>query len=248
MTSVAACAEHLAAGGATVALSDLASRTDALEATAARCAEAGASKVLRVPFDVTDEADINKALDGVGPIHQLANVAGYQGAFKPVGEYPIDDCARVMAINVTGMLAVTQAVVRRMTSEGIAGTIAGLASMAGVGGAANMPAYAASKAAVIGLTKAASKDLAPLGIRINCVSPAFIGPGDMWDRQVHLQADTPSQYYSDDTATVEAEMIGAVPLRRVGSVEEVASVVTWLLSDASSYVTGENILVTGGIL
>ena len=56
--------------------------------------------------------------------------------------------------------------------------------MAGVSGAPNMPAYSASKAAVIGLVKSAAKDLAPLGIRVNAVSPAFIGPGRMWDSQV----------------------------------------------------------------
>jgi len=99
---------------------------------------------------------------------------------------------------------------------------------------------------VIGLTKAAAKDLAPRGIRVNAVSPAFIGPGRMWDTQVAQQAAAGSQYYATDPDEVAEQMIGMVPLRRYGSVHEVASVVAFLLSDDASYVTGVNIEVAGG--
>jgi NAD(P)-dependent dehydrogenase (short-subunit alcohol dehydrogenase family) len=126
------------------------------------------------------------------------------------------------------------------------GAIVNIASMAGVSGAPNMPAYSASKAAVIGLTKAAAKDLAPQGIRVNAVSPAFIGPGRMWETQVERQAAAGSQYYATDPDTVAEQMIGMVPMRRFGSVHEVASVVAFLLSDDASYVTGVNIEVSGG--
>ena len=110
-----------------------------------------------------------------------------------------------------------------------------------------MPAYSASKGAVMSLTRAASKDLAPLGIRVNAISPAFIGPGRMWDLQTVRQAEAATQYYSTDPAQVEREMIGAVPLRRVGTLDEVASAVVWLLSDESSYLTGQNLIISGGI-
>ena len=90
------------------------------------------------------------------------------------------------------------AVSRQMIEHGRGGSIVNLASMAGVSGAPNMPAYSASKAAVIGLTKAAAEDLAPAGIRVNAVSPAFIGPGRMWDVQVAQQAAVASQYYESD--------------------------------------------------
>jgi short-subunit dehydrogenase len=119
--------------------------------------------------------------------------------------------------------------------------------MAGVEGAANMPAYSASKGAVMSLTRSASKDLAPLGIRVNAISPAFIGPGRMWDRQVERQAKANSQYYSTDPTEVARQMIAAPPMRRLGSLDEVASVVVWLLSDESSYLTGENPHVSGGL-
>jgi NAD(P)-dependent dehydrogenase (short-subunit alcohol dehydrogenase family) len=152
-----------------------------------------------------------------------------------------------MRINATGIFVVLREAARRLRAAGVGGVIVNSASMAGVEGAANMPAYSASKGAVMSLTRAASKDLAPLGIRVNAISPAFIGPGRMWDRQVTLQAQAGSQYYSTDPAEVEREMIGAVPMRRMGSLDEVAATVVWLLSDESSYLTGQNLVVSGGI-
>ena len=111
-----------------------------------------------------------------------------------------------------------------------------------------MAAYSASKAAVIALTKTAAKDLAQHGIRVNSVSPAFIGPGEMWDRQVELQARTSSQFYSDSPDEVANEMIASVPLRRYGSLDEVAAAVQFLLSDEASYITAFDIEVSGGAM
>jgi NAD(P)-dependent dehydrogenase (short-subunit alcohol dehydrogenase family) len=148
----------------------------------------------------------------------------------------------VLEVNLLGVMTVLAAAARTMSG----GAVVNIASMAGVSGAPNMPAYSASKAAVIGLTKAAAKDLAPQGIRVNAVSPAFIGPGRMWETQVERQAAAGSQYYATDPDAVAEQMIGMVPMRRYGSVHEVASVVAFLLSDDASYVTGVNIEVSGG--
>jgi len=120
--------------------------------------------------------------------------------------------------------------------------------MAGVNGAPNMAAYSASKAALIGLTKSAAKDLAPAGIRVNAISPAFIGPGAMWDAQVAAQANVGSQYFSRSPDAVAQQMIDTIPMRRYGSTSEVASVVAFLLSEQASYVTGQNIEISGGAL
>jgi NAD(P)-dependent dehydrogenase (short-subunit alcohol dehydrogenase family) len=182
----------------------------------------------------------------VGAPVGLFNNAGYQGAFAPTHVYPLDDARKVIEVNVIGVLNVLTIVAAAMTAAGRGGAIVNTASMAGVGGAPNMPAYSASKAAVIGMTKTAAKDLAPAGIRVNAVSPAFIGPGRMWDRQVELQAAVGSQYYATSFDEVSAQMINMVPLRRYGSTEEVAKVVAFLLSEEASYVTGINIEIAGG--
>ena len=195
-----------------------------------------------VTFDVTDEAAVTSAVQGLGTLSGLVNNAGYQGEFTPVDRYPLDDARRVIEVNVLGAMNVLAAAARAMTG----GAVVNIASMAGVSGAPNMPAYSASKAAVIGLTKAAAKDLAPKGIRVNAVSPAFVGPGRMWETQVARQAGAGSQYYATDPDEVAAQMIGMVPMRRYGSAYEVATVVAFLLSDDASYVTGVNLEVSGG--
>jgi NAD(P)-dependent dehydrogenase (short-subunit alcohol dehydrogenase family) len=141
---------------------------------------------------------------------------------------------------------VLSAVSAAMVAAGQAGAIVSSASMAGVTGAPNMSAYSASKAAVIGLTKSAARDLAPVGIRVNAVSPGFIGPGRMWDNQVAYQATAPGPHYADDPSEVARQMIRMVPLGRRGSPDEVAYVVAFLLSDEASYITGVNIEISGG--
>jgi NAD(P)-dependent dehydrogenase (short-subunit alcohol dehydrogenase family) len=233
-----AIAEVLAERGYRLALADhpdTGARLDEL------CRRLGATCV---PFDVMDGAAVTAAVQGLGVLGGLVNNAGYQGVFTSVDCYPLEDARRVMEVNVLGVMTVLAAAARAMTGGGVVN----IASMAGVSGAPNMPAYSASKAAVIGLTKAAAKDLAPRGIRVNAVSPGFIGPGRMWDTQVERQAAAGSQYYATDPDTVVEQMIGMVPMRRYGSVHDVATVVAFLLSDDASYVTGVNVEVSGGSL
>ncbi len=231
-----AIAEVLAQRGHGLALAD---HPDVAERLDELCRRLGAKCMT---FDVTDEAAVTAAVKGLGPLVGLVNNAGYQGVFTPVDRYPLEDARRVVEVNVLGAMTVLAAVSRAM----VGGAIVNIASMAGVSGAPNMPAYSASKAAVIGLTKSAAKDLAPKGIRVNAVSPAFIGPGRMWETQVAQQAAAGSQYYAADPEAVAEQMIGMVPLGRYGSVHEVATVVAFLLSDDASYVTGVNIEVSGG--
>jgi NAD(P)-dependent dehydrogenase (short-subunit alcohol dehydrogenase family) len=228
-----------------IVLADQAGRAEPLAQRAEVCRALGAD-VTTVTFDVTDERDAGEALAEVGPLTGVVNNAGYQGIFAPVDRYPLDDARRLLEINVLGVMTVLAVAARAMVSKGQGGAVVNVASMAGVSGAANMPAYSASKAAVIGLTKAAAKDLAPAGIRVNAVSPGFIGPGKMWETQVAEQAAVDSPYYANDPETVARQMLELVPLRRYGSVQEVAAVVAFLLSDAASYLTGVNVEVSGG--
>jgi NAD(P)-dependent dehydrogenase (short-subunit alcohol dehydrogenase family) len=245
-----AIAMRVAADGATVVLSDLATTSDRLAATADACRAAGAPDVHLCPMDVTDEVAVAAAVSDVvarvGPPDAIVTSAGYQGAFEPMPGYPIDDLRTVLEVNVVGTFTVVQTCAAALIAARRPGSVVVVASMAGVSGAPNMAAYSASKAAVLGLCRSAAKDLAGADIRVNAVSPAFIGPGAMWDRQVALQAATPSPYYADTVDEVAAQMIGMVPLRRYGTVQEVAAVVGFLLSDDASYLTGTNTEISGG--
>lgn len=243
-------AHRMAKEGCNIAVFDLPKLNEQMEEMKVEFEEKYSVKFIYCGCDVTNEESViesvNTVVKELGKIDYLFNNAGYQGLFVPTDKYPSDDFNLVMNINVTGVFHVLKAVVGHMVEAG-QGSIVQTASMAGVSVPPNMLAYATSKAAVIGMTKTAAKDLAPKNIRVNCISPAFIGPGMMWTRQTELQAAAGSQYYDADPKVVEQQMIGAVPMRRFGSLDEVANVVTFLLSDDASYLTAQNIEITGGI-
>lgn len=244
-----AVAIRLATNGATVVATDLERALQGLDLTVQACREAG-GRAEAVALDVTDEVAVDAGVDDirdrVGVPDVIVTSAGIQGAFTPTPRYPIDDLRRVLDVNVVGTLTVVRSCAAALVEAGRPGAIVALASMAGVTGAPNMVAYSASKAAVLGLVRSAAKDLAIHGIRINAVSPAFIGPGAMWDRQVELQAAAGSPHYADTAAEVAAQMLASVPLGRYGSLEEVAAVIAFLCSDDASYVTGTNTEISGG--
>ena len=198
--------------------------------------------------DVRDPTQVQAVIDACGRIDLLWNNAGYQGAMKPLLDYPGDDVQRVMDINVVGAFRVLQACARNMAKHG-GGAIVQTGSVAGLRGTPTMGAYVASKAAIHGLTMTAAKDLAPHNIRVNTVMPALIGPssGFMWQRQNELHAASGSPYFDRDSAVVAAKKIGGVPLKRLGEVEEVVEAVAFLLSDESAYITGTSLVVAGGM-
>lgn len=197
--------------------------------------------------DVTDPKQIEGVIDSIDfrfkRIDLLWNNAGYQGKIKPLLDYDPEDFRHVMDVNVSGMFIVMQAVARKMKNQGVGAgcAIVNTASVAGLRGTPAMIAYASSKAAVLSMTVCASKDLAPYGIRVNAVSPALIGPGYMWDRQNKLHAKPGSPYYGKDPSKVAEDKIAGIPMKRLGSVEEVLKVVAFLMSDQSSYMTGTNL-------
>jgi NAD(P)-dependent dehydrogenase (short-subunit alcohol dehydrogenase family) len=246
-----AVAARLVSAGALIALADHESAHRQLLEAREACLKLGTSpRVETIEFDVSDEDEVAGAIDQVattlGIPSLVFNNAGVQGEFVPVQHYPISDARRVFEVNVIGALNVLSSTSRRMIEHGSEGSVVNSASMAGVAGAPNMSAYSASKAAVIGLTLSAAKDLAPHGIRVNAISPAFIGPGRMWTRQVEAQAMVGSQYYGTEPAEVAEQMISQVPMRRFGTLGEVASSVMFLLSADASYVTGVNLEIAGG--
>jgi NAD(P)-dependent dehydrogenase (short-subunit alcohol dehydrogenase family) len=241
----------LAGDGWSLLVTDHPAQADRLEQTRAACAASGV-EIGSATFDVTDHAAVDHGVGALAARHGVPTAlvanAGIQGAFMPVHEYDADALRRVLDVNVVGVFTAVNVTAKLMIRAGTGGSIVATASMAGVNGAPNMPAYAASKAAVIGLAKSASRDLAPHGIRVNAISPAFIGPGAMWDNQVAQQAAAGSQYYASRPEAVAEQMIAAIPLRRYGSPAEVGDVICFLAGDRSSYLTGTNIEIAGGAL
>jgi 2-dehydro-3-deoxy-L-rhamnonate dehydrogenase (NAD+) len=241
-----ATAHRFAANGADVVLLDL--NEEKMTTVAQDLSQYGGS-VLTLRCDVTQFESVTHAVEQAiaqcGRLDYVFNNAGYQGVFATTDTYPEDDFQKVININVVGVFHVLKAAAQQMRQSG-GGAIVNMASYAGVVGPPNMVAYGASKFAVVGMTQTAAKDLAPYGIRVNSLSPSLIGPGVMWTRQTELQAAVRSPYFDTDPKVVEQQMINSVPLRRLGSLEEVANGVAFLMSDEASYITGFNLEVTGG--
>lgn len=241
----AACAYFGSARGARIAALD--QNEQGLQETFAELADVDAKGFV---CDVTNADQVASVVEGIverfGRIDLLWNNAGYQGKIQACLDYDPVDFARVMNINVTGMFIVLQAVARQMKLQG-GGVIVNTASVAGMRGTPGMIAYASSKAAILTMTVNAAKELARFQIRVNSISPALIGPGFMWDRQNELHAALGPPYYADTAEQVSEAKINAVPMHRVGSVEEVLQSTAFLLSSESSYTTGINLVVDGGL-
>lgn len=213
--------------------------------------------IISFECDVTKPISVETAIENAyqiwGVPHLLWNNAGYQGQIAPTLEYDVEDFARVMNINVTGMFTVLQTVSKRMAKAQKENnvdykfSIVNTASVAALRGTPAMIAYSSSKAAVLAMTVAAAKDLAPHSIRVNAISPALIGPGFMWDRQNELHAKSNSPYFATDPKKVADDKIKSVPMKRLGTIEEVVKSVAYLLSDDSSYTTAFNLVIDGGL-
>jgi NAD(P)-dependent dehydrogenase (short-subunit alcohol dehydrogenase family) len=240
-----ATALRLASEGSDIALIDLKDMKDAIQ----RITMIGV-RCIGYNCNVADYGEVEETVKAIQKdfttIDMLFNNAGIQGAFSQIHTYPVKDFHQVISINLIGAFHVLRAVSAVMVGQK-SGVIVNTASMAGVGGPVNMAAYGASKFALVGLTQTAAKDLAPYNIRVNAISPGYMGPGFMWDRQVDLQAAANSQYYDKDRSVVAKQMVGEIPMRRYGSIDEIPGTVAYLMSEDSSFTTGENIKISGGI-
>jgi len=242
---------YFASEGANIVAVD--ASPDSLEQTQSALREAHpTARCLTRVADVRSEESVTSAVTAAvgefGRIDCCWNNAGVQGAMVPAADYPLSDFKFVLHVNVLGAFTVLQAVAKSMRDAGGGDfAIVNTSSVAALRGTPTMIAYVTSKAAVLGMTMAAAKDLAPYKIRVNAVSPALIGPGFMWRRQNEMQAASGSPYYSKDPDAIAAAKIGSVPMKRLGSAEEVVSTVAFLLSDESSYTTGTNLIVAGGL-
>jgi 2-dehydro-3-deoxy-L-rhamnonate dehydrogenase (NAD+) len=222
-----AIAERLAGDGATVWLWD---RDIALAKTTA--AELGSiGKALAAPVDVTDLGQVEaaaKSIDG-GRIDILVNNAGISGANMPTWEYPPEEWARVLSVNLTGVFNCCHAVAPMMIAQNY-GRIVNIASIAGKEGNPNAVAYSASKAGVIGLTKSLGKELAGYDIAVNCVTPA-VAKTAIFDQMTEQHI---------------AYMLSKIPRGRFVKVEEIADLVAFCASTECAFTTGAVFDISGG--
>ncbi|HYZ23179.1 MAG TPA: glucose 1-dehydrogenase [Rhodopila sp.] len=196
---------------------------------------------LFVPADVTKSADVQnyveRALGKYGAIDCFHNNAGIEGSVAPTYQYDEEMFDRVMAVNVRGVFLGLRHVLPVMLKQG-RGAVVNTASVAGLVASPGMPAYVASKHAVIGLTKTAAGEVARAGVRVNAVCP---GPIDT--RMIH---SLESMLNPGDPNSVGTRYQSNIPLGRYGTAEEIANLVLFLCSDLASNITGAQYVADGG--
>lgn len=211
------------------------------EGARAVAAEIGARHAIACTADVTRSADVQAyvqaALDAFGSIDCFHNNAGIEGRVTPTAEYDEAVFDAVMGVNVKGVFLGLRHVLPVMIRQG-RGAVVNTASIAGLVGTPGMPAYVASKHAVIGLTKVAAGEVGPLGIRVNAVCPGPIA--------TRMILDIAKQVSPNNPEGVEERYTSGIPLRRYGTAEEVANVVLFLCSDLAANITGAQYVVDGG--
>jgi 3-oxoacyl-[acyl-carrier protein] reductase len=231
----AATALVLAEMGATVALTYHQNQSGAEEVADAIRASGGKALALRA--DVRQRADVVAVVDAaaaaLGPIDILVNNAGSLVARQPLAHVTEATWDDIYALNVRSVMLVTQAVVPSMR-ERRRGSIVNVGSIAGHhGGGPGAGAYGSAKAAVMVYTKSLARELAPDGIRVNGVAPGVI------DTPFHERFSTPEMM---------ATMTATIPLGRVGTPRECATVIGFLASKAAAFIVGETIEINGGQL
>ncbi|SDT46485.1 SDR family NAD(P)-dependent oxidoreductase [Jiangella sp. DSM 45060] len=187
-----------------------------------------------VEVDVTDDRQVHERLATVmgpdRPLHAMVNCAGITGTTALVShEIDVKDFEHVFDVNLRGAFVLSQAVLPHMTTNGY-GRILHVASIAGKEGNAGMVSYSASKAGLIGMVKSMGKEYAESGVTINAIAPAVIRT-----QMVEEMPESQVEY-----------MVARIPMRRCGTLGEVAEAIAWAVSPAASYTTGFVYDLTGG--
>lgn len=225
-------AELLAQKGLNVVISDV--LMEEAEKTAAAIAAAYGVKTLAVKTDVTDPAAVQQLMDetkkNLGSVDFLVNNAGITKDNLSI-RMSESEWDLVLDVNLKGSFLCAQAATKEMMKQRF-GRVVNIASVAGILGSAGQANYASSKAGVIGLTKVLARELGSRNITVNAIAPGFIST-EMTDK-------LPEK--------VKEEYLAQIPLKRAGTVVDIAEAVAFLLSPAASYITGTVINVSGGLL
>ncbi|MEJ8804280.1 SDR family oxidoreductase [Pontibacter sp. H249] len=217
--------------GAKVAIVDWIEDHEAVNAIKAEGGEA-----IFIKCDVSKEAEVSRmveqTVDKFGRLDYAFNNAGIEGASAPTHEVTEENFDKVIGVNLKGVWLCMKYEIQQMLIQG-KGAIVNCSSIAGVIGFPGIPIYTASKHAVIGITKAAALENAQSGIRVNAVCPGAIQTA-MIDR------------FMEKNRTSKEAMVSGEPMGRFGEPEEISEAAIWLCSDASSFTTGQAMVVDGG--
>lgn len=228
-----AIAVGMARAGADLAIS--ARSAEALAETQAEV-EALGRKAFVVPADVTDRDAVfrmaEEAIAALGHLDAVVNNAGGTSFMVPFTDLRFEGWTKVMRLNTESIVHVCQAVGPHLLERG-SGSVVNVASVAGLGGAPLVTPYAASKAAVVSLTKSLAIEWASRGVRVNALCPGWTA------------TDLNRRLWEDEQAS--QAMAATIPMGRWGKAEEMAGAAVFLASDAASYLTGQALAVDGGI-
>lgn len=235
----------LAADGYDIGIADLDFQREKAEGVRAEI-EALGRKAVVVTADVSQKADIDAAVETVsaelGGFNVIVNNAGI-AQIKPILEITEEELDRIFRINVNSVVYGIQAAAKKFIETGVKGRIISAASIAAIKGFPILGAYSASKFAVRGITQAAAQELAPQGITVNAYAPGIVGTG-MWE----LIDTELSKINGKPLGQNLKENVDSIALGRIETPEDVAGVVSFFASDKAAYVTGQVLLVDGGML
>ena len=205
--------------------------------------DADSKRLIGIKADVSKDTDVKnyvkETMATFGRIDTLFNNAGIEGSISSLEDYEEEIFDRVVQVNIKGVWLGMRYCADAMRKSG-GGSIINTASAAGLMATPSLIAYGASKHAVIGMTKSASIELAPAGIRVNAVCPGVINTRMMRSIEEQTIPDNPEEYVK---AVSEK-----TPLGRYGEPEEVAGLVAFLASDEATYITGSSYVIDGGLL
>ena len=235
-------AAEFAAEGAKLLLSDW--NGDGVAKVANALKDQGV-EVLHDAVDVSDDAaqaaHINRGAEAFGGLDVALNNAGIGNGVVPLPDIPLEDYDRVMNINARGVFIGMRHQIPLMRARG-GGAILNTASAAGLVGSGFLSAYAASKHAVVGMTKAAADEAARYQIRVNAICPSFAATP-----MVESMGDTMGEKYGISRDDAYKRIASRVPLRRVATPDEVVQAMLWICEPKNSFMTGQAVAIDGGL-